>query len=202
MKIEDLTIDLSMDRVMDEYPMSCLPNKLKHRTNKAKHCAFEEIDENLYEPAAKMIVYHTDITRIHAWIKAFEILYYNNLGNSDDEAVNWMDDPPNWKDSNSTANAIIIDYLSKNPDLLNPLLFKITFYVTTGTIQVQGNKKDIFVHDHFEILKNLWRWWLKITKVVLFNGYNFQTTKTVRFCHLTLNKQFQKLYRHLSAKTL
>ena len=48
-KIEDLTIYLSMDRVMDEYPMNCLPNKLKRRTNKAKHCAFEEIDDCAFE---------------------------------------------------------------------------------------------------------------------------------------------------------
>lgn len=121
---------------------------------------------------SKMIAYHTDLSRIHAWIKAFEILYYNNLGNSDDIAVKWIDDPPSWKDSNSTANAIIIDYSSKNPDLTNPLFFKITFYVTTGTIQVQGNQKDIFVHDHFEILKKLVDMVVKDSK-----GSSFQLLK-------------------------
>ena len=153
-KLEDLAIDLSMNRVMADYPASCFPDKLKRRTNKAKQSLFEQIDDKLYEPAAKMIAFHTDRNRLHAWIKAFEILYFNNIGNRENEVVNWSDDPPKWNDSNS-ANSIIIEYSSKNPDLANPLFFKITFYVTTGTIQVQGNHKDIFVNEHFDVLKKL-----------------------------------------------
>lgn len=35
------------------------------------------------------------------------------------------------------------------------MLFKVTFFVTTGTIQIQGNAKDSFVNEVFPYLKQL-----------------------------------------------
>ena len=191
-KLEDLAIDLSMDRVMADYPASCFPDKLKRRTNKAKQSLFEQIDDKLYEPAAKMIAFHTDRNRLHAWIKAFEILYFNNIGNRENEVVNWSDDPPKWNDSNS-ANSIIIEYSSKNPDLANPLFFKITFYVTTGTIQVQGNHKDIFVNEHFDILK-------KLVQMILAENQDCQIMSLDH--EETTPKQFMILKKKMIPRTL
>lgn len=62
--MENLDIDLNMDKIRSEYPTSCLPGKLHRRTGKAKRSLFEEIDMHLFEPAAKKVSYHTSIDRL------------------------------------------------------------------------------------------------------------------------------------------
>ena len=136
------------------YPVDKIPSRLKRRTGKAKRTGFESIDTALYEPGVKMI-FHTHAGRIHPWIKACEILYYDNIGEMESMKVRWFDEPPEWSDSSSTANSIVIELSSSNKDLPNPLLYKLTFYISTGTIQVQGNEKDLFTNEHFPILKRL-----------------------------------------------
>ena len=90
-----------------------------------------------------------------AWIKAFDTLYYDNLGKYESFDVKWFDDPPQWTEADNSSNTIGIELSSTDIELHNPLQYKITFYITTGTIQVQGNHKDLFVTDHFPILKSL-----------------------------------------------
>ena len=99
-----------------------------------------------------MVAFHTKVDRILAWIKAMEILYYENIGELNTMNVRWFDDPPQWTESHNTSNSIIIELSSSDKEILNPLLYKLTFYVSTGTIQIQENHKDLFIREHFAIL--------------------------------------------------
>ena len=42
--LEGLHIDLSMEKILLEYPLECLPSKLNKRTGKALRCPYEAID--------------------------------------------------------------------------------------------------------------------------------------------------------------
>ena len=78
-------IDVSMDKVFQEYPTTILPQKLNKRTGKAKNCLkYEQIDVNIFEKEARMITCHASLERIHLWIKTLDILYYDFLGSKND----------------------------------------------------------------------------------------------------------------------
>lgn len=96
--------------------------------------AFEKIDLSLYQADARMVAFYTRVDRLLAWIKAFDILYYDNLGQQESFNVNWFDDPPSWTEAGSSSNTIVIELSLSDTELLNPLQYKITFYITTGTI--------------------------------------------------------------------
>jgi hypothetical protein len=147
-----LKIDLSMDRVIKEYPISALPTKLHQRTDKAKQALFEEIDINLYNENAHIVTFYTSSDRIQAWIKTLDIYYYDNLGKDQDLEIEWRDDPIEWKDPNNSANSIVIEIL-KNEQLQ----YNVTFFVTTGTIRVQGTCYRQFAEVHFPKLKNIFK---------------------------------------------
>ena len=100
-------IDLSMDKVLREYPSKILPEKFNKRTGKAKNCLYENIDTNLYEK--EMLTFHTSIDRIHSWIKTLDVFYYDFLGANDNLDIKWQDDPEVWTDRNCHGNSIVIE---------------------------------------------------------------------------------------------
>lgn len=152
-----LSIDTDMDSVLKFYPINSLPSILNKRTGKAKKTKYEEIDNNLYDPEARMVAFHTTLERIIIWLKALEILYYDNLGKSDDLKVTWTDMPDTWIDRNNLSNQVVIDVYSNTSDgsADETRLYKLRFFVTTGTMQVQGNLHDTFTSSHFPVLKQL-----------------------------------------------
>lgn len=156
--MENLDIDLDLTKIQSEYPTSCLPEKLHTRSGKAKLSKFEELDLQLYEPDARMVSFHTSLPRLQPWIKTLSILYYDNLGKEESPyKVEWTDIPDHWEDRNSSANSISIQLKALNDDP-NPILYKmykVNFYINTGTITVQGNHYKLFVQEHFSILKEL-----------------------------------------------
>ncbi|KAK3096584.1 hypothetical protein FSP39_001491 [Pinctada imbricata] len=91
-----------------------------------------------------MIAFKIPRQRLYYWIKALSILYYEHYGNQSKYNVNCYDDK-----QNNNLKAIVIEV----EEDIN-LSFKITLFVTTGTLQVQGNKTDIFVND-FQSLMSL-----------------------------------------------
>ena len=153
---DSVVVNYELSSIRSEYdPDTFLPKKLKPRGGKAKNSLFEEIDENLYEPEARMIAFHTKLERILPWIKTLDI-FYEFLGESDKYNVTWYDEPPEWVQSDtSTSKCVVIELLSKASDKQNSLLYKVKFFVTTGTLQVQGNEKDLFSKYHFKVLKNI-----------------------------------------------
>ena len=153
---DSVVVNYELSSIRSEYdPDTFLPKKLKPRGGKAKNSLFEEIDENLYEPEARMIAFHTKLERILPWIKTLDI-FYEFLGESDKYNVTWYDEPPEWVQSDtSTSKCVVIELLSKASDKQNSLLYKVKFFVTTGTLQEQGNEKDLFSKYHFKVLKNI-----------------------------------------------
>jgi len=152
--MENVEINLSMEKIIVDYPRNSLPTKFHKRTGKAKKCKYEEIDLTLYEPSARMLSFYTTIERIQPWIKALHVLYYDNLGNEGSEyLVKWDDEPSVWVDPNNAGNKIIIELhlIESKP---NTLQYKLTFFVTTGTIVVQGQRYQMFV-EHFQKLKQI-----------------------------------------------
>jgi hypothetical protein len=125
---------------------------LHQRTDKAKQALFEEIDINLYNENAHIVTFYTSSDRIQAWIKTLDIYYYDNLGKDQDLEIEWRDDPIEWKDPNNSANSIVIEIL-KNEQLQ----YNVTFFVTTGTIRVQGTCYRQFAEVHFPKLKNIFK---------------------------------------------
>ncbi|CAG2221419.1 ABCB1 [Mytilus edulis] len=145
-----LKIDLSMDKTINDYPLSSLPSKQNKRTGKAKLSLFEQIDPNLYDEHAKIITFYTNLDRIQPWIKTLDIYYYDNLGKEPDYDIEWYDEPKTWENRNNSGNSVMIEVLKKGE-----LQFNITFFVTTGTIRVQGSHYYEFVDIHFPILKDI-----------------------------------------------
>ena len=145
----NLNLHNPMESVEASYPSDCLPTSLNPKTGKAKKCRFEEIDLELYEPEARMVAFHTSLERIRLWIKALDVLYYDILGQKSDINVTWVDTPDKWTDRNNPVNSIVIEFSDSQTK------FKITFFVTTGTIQAQGNGYLKFANEHFPLLKTL-----------------------------------------------
>lgn len=101
-----------------------------------------------------MLSFHTNIDRIQPWIKTLDVLYYENFGKEESEfRVLWSDEPPEWVDRESAANTLCIE-LHTIHEKQNTLLYKLTFFVTTGTIIVQGQKYKKFI-DHFQLLTQI-----------------------------------------------
>ncbi|CAG2233476.1 unnamed protein product [Mytilus edulis] len=113
-----------------------------------------------------MVAFRVKVDRILLWIKTLHVWYYDHLGNSAEHDIRWFDDPADWnKNAGGGNKAICIEILAKHPhDTDTPLLYKVTFFISTGVIQIQGNAKDKFVKRDFPILIAL------IKKIKEFNG--------------------------------
>ena len=108
--LSKLKIDLSMDKILTEYPISALPTKLNKRTGKAKQAQYEEIDINLYEENAHTMTFYTTQDRIQSWIKTLDIYYYDNMGKDQNMVIEWNDDPKDWMDPYNSAGACVAEW--------------------------------------------------------------------------------------------
>jgi len=123
---------------------------------KAKKCPFEAIDDTIYEKAAKMIAFKTTSYRLHPWIRATWLYYYDFFGCNNSYNIDWANDPISWSpDEEAPLKSICITVSKKedNPlDYENSQLYKLTIYITTGLIEVQGNAYKTFGTRDFPIL--------------------------------------------------
>lgn len=143
---------LTLQKVYIDYPLTCFPNRLSNPTgNKSKELKYEIIDINLYEKEANMVAFRIELQRLAPWIRALQILYFETYGNSEDYKIAWYDDPSDWTVKQSGKRSICVDVAT--PDI--PLLYKITLFLNTGVLQVQGSFKDRFVSNDFTKLKTL-----------------------------------------------
>lgn len=157
--------DLTLNTVHTDYPPSCLPGKFKApSTEKAKRALFEKIDEHLYEKAARMVAFRTSVVRLVPWIKSLQLLYYEYYGKSDSFDVDWKDEPKDWTENTSSEKKICIDLLDLSLSD-NKLMYKLTVFINTGLIQVQGNRKDFFVRKHFPLLTQILAKILEVNKI-------------------------------------
>ena len=102
-----------------------------------------------------MAAFHTHADRIIPWIKALAIFNYVNIGQMDSMIVRWVDARDQWTDASNISNSIVIELCSADKELANTFGYKLTFFISTGTVQVQGNEKDQFTNEHFSVLKRL-----------------------------------------------
>jgi hypothetical protein len=86
--------------------------------------------------------------KIIPYIQALHCVFFDNIGKETSFQVTWSETPNKWE-KGSTANTIEVSHKDSDKKL-----FRTTF-ITTGTIQVQGNDKDIFVKEFFPVLKNV-----------------------------------------------
>ena len=142
---------LQSGKIDREYPTDCLPAKLQTpTTKKSKMCQFEKLDMNLYEKDARMVGFRTTECRILPWLKALGAYYYEFVGKKPDMNVEWVDSPEVVSTSEPLKNVTIEIFTGETK------LYKITFHIKTGFIQVQGNKFDeIFAQKDFPILLHI-----------------------------------------------
>jgi DNA replication initiation complex subunit (GINS family) len=76
------------------------------------------------------------------------IFYFENENKHE---ISWRDETDPWSNQNDVANSIVIEVADVN----KILQYGITFFVTTGTIRVQGSKYKHFAEKEFPILKEI-----------------------------------------------
>lgn len=144
---------LSCSKSTHDYPEDCIHTNLRPLAGaKARKADFEQINPRLYAAEAKMAAFRVERNMIHSYIQALHFLFFESIGNSEEFDVKWYDVPDEWK-LNCGTNAINIDIYKK--ENTEDMLFKVTFFVTTGTIQIQGNAKDSFANEVYPYLKQL-----------------------------------------------
>jgi hypothetical protein len=135
--------ELSMDALYKYYPKDLFPKSLKKPSGKARKCAFEHITNDVYDPEANMIAFGTSADRLPYWVRATWLYIYDYLGTKGNMNVQWEHDTV---DKNKLTS-VSVNILSKK-DKINPLAYKLTIFISTGTIQVQGNDYNLFVSSH------------------------------------------------------
>ncbi|CAC5374405.1 unnamed protein product [Mytilus coruscus] len=158
--MENLKINLQMDKTIQDYPLTSLPTKFNKRTGKAKKSLYEKLDLTLYESSTEMLFFHTNSDRIQPWIKSLDMLYYDNLGRDGSEyVVVWADEPTKWTDRNSIGNLISIE-LHTIHEQQNTLLYKLTFFITTDQVIIKVDsttsitEPNIPAHNDISFEKN------------------------------------------------
>lgn len=170
-----------------EYKILPTANK-RRKTSKSSQTLFEEIDQNLYKAEARMVAFYTRPERLHGWIMALAHRYYAPAEYDDTFACAWEDpkesvsqNPSGWKPKsprakrspNSTRkpgrnklkndqkrNAIVIQVSSIDKKPTDPLV-SITIYLSTGTIQCQGNHIREWSQTEFPALLQLANFYCK-----------------------------------------
>lgn len=80
-----------------------------------------------------MVAFRVKSSLLLHWIHAIDILYYEFVGNSEEYDIKWEDDPIERKNP-SDLKPITIDVISENiAQSDNPLLFRGTVYMKSGT---------------------------------------------------------------------
>ena len=98
-----------------------------------------------------MIAFGTSADRLPYWVRATWLYIYDYLGTKGNMNVQWEHDPV---DKIKLTSVSVNMRLSKK-DQINPLAYKLTIFISTGTIQVQGNDYNPFVSSHFKVIITL-----------------------------------------------
>ena len=152
LEIKDLVVNVDMENILREYPATCIPHKFHPRTGKAKNAYFEKINSTLYEESASIATFYTSEERLLPWLRALEILYFDNIGKMNEVKITWHDHPENWDTPDNIQNSVIIEVIDAES---NSLLYNVTVFVTTGTIRIQGKSYELFTNYHFPLLLKL-----------------------------------------------
>lgn len=145
---EDPNIAERLHEVEKRYPVGFLPQSLmKPSTDKAKRCLLESIDITVYTPEAHMVGFRTTHERIQPWLKAL-YLYYD-MSCEDSRTVDFVDTPF------EISSQHLLEKVTADVKNGKKKMFKITFFVKSGLIQVQGNSYHEFVSKDFPLLLDI-----------------------------------------------
>ncbi|CAC5391740.1 unnamed protein product [Mytilus coruscus] len=141
----EIKVILQNDIIEKHYSADCLPQKLVDpSTEKSSRCLYEHIDTTIYEKKARMVAYRTTHERLQPLIKALNLYFYEFLGKKSDKIITWVDNPQIIS-SSTTLKSITIDVKNNKEERL----YKLTFFIKTGLIQVQGSHHHDFIQSDF-----------------------------------------------------
>lgn len=142
---------LKNDNIENTYNADCLPLCITEpTTEKAVSCWFEKIRDDIYEPEARMIAFRTNKERLLPWIKTLNLYYFEILGGKRNMNIGWEENPTKLARGES-LKTITIDVKNTTKERR----YKITFFVRTGLIQVQGNQYMDFIKTDFPELLSI-----------------------------------------------
>ena len=139
---------LNIDTLYQTYPKSNFPATLKQPSSKSKLSKISEYETIIdnYEDEARNISFRITAQRLPYWVRAFWIYLYDYVGDKRMYDVTWLDDP-----NRESVQQIFIEVHSKSTTTTN-MLYKLTLFMKTGSVTVQGTNKSTFVNKHFKPL--------------------------------------------------
>lgn len=144
----DIQCCLQSDTIEKHYSADCLPlNCVEPSNPKACMCLFERIDINIYDYEARMIAFRTTQPRLQAWIKALNLYFYEHMGKQSDKVITWVDSPQTISPA-QPLKSISVDVKGSKDERL----FKLTFFLKSAFIQIQGNSHMDFFNRDFPII--------------------------------------------------
>lgn len=151
---EDPNIAERLHEVEKRYPVGCLPQSLTTpSTDKAKRCLFEKIDSSRsnYRRGANMEAFRTTQERIQPWLKALHLYYIMSC--EDTRTVDFVDTHTPFEISSQhlleKVTADVKDIKTKKK------IYKVTFFIKSGLIQVQGTSYHEFMSKDFPLLLDI-----------------------------------------------
>lgn len=151
---EDPNIAERLHEVEKRYPVGCLPQSLTTpSTDKAKRCLFEKIDSSRsnYRRGANMEAFRTTEERIQPWLKALHLYYIMSC--EDTRTVDFVDTHTPFEISSQhlleKVTADVKDIKTKKK------IYKVTFFIKSGLIQVQGTSYHEFMSKDFPLLLDI-----------------------------------------------
>ena len=112
-----------LDATCIEYPL--IKAFKKPTSEKAQDALFEKVNIGQDEPEAYCCTFKSNSERLHAWIKAITLVYYDGMGETEDFCITW---------TNTEDHREICVEVTK----CDTLLYKLFLYLTTSIIMVQG----------------------------------------------------------------
>ena len=128
--------DFTLENIVQKYPVNCA-YKEKQKSPSGKFIPFEAIDLTLYKRAANCTSFVTSRTRIHHWITVIG----QRLSAISDVVFEWKHDEPT-----KTEFAVHDKRLGSEEDELD---YRITVYLTTGKILIQGRRYEQWCDREF-----------------------------------------------------
>lgn len=146
---EDPNIAEKLHEVEKRYPVDCLPKSVSTPSTKSKRCMLESIDSTVYKPEANMMAFRTNHNRIQPWLKALHLYY--DMSCKDTRTVDFVDTPLEISSQHllEKVTADVKDIKTKKK------IYKVTFFIKSGLIQIQGTSYHEFMSKDFPLLLDI-----------------------------------------------
>jgi len=139
---------INIDILYQTYPKSNFPDTLKPPSAKSKLSKINDYERILddYEEEANNVAFRIS-ARLPFWIRALWVYLYDFIGDKRMYEVTWVDDP-----SRTNTQHTFIEVHSKSTTSTAGMMYKLTVFMKTGSVTVQGTNRTTFVNKHFKPL--------------------------------------------------